>query len=1064
MPALKLKRNKKIQYLLFCNKGSIVSTLIALGVITTSSIGLFQYMSGFQSNVANIEQAGGQPILMDTILNNMKSLLVEKNIDQNGNSDARNIYGICSLLEPIDGDRNNDEIRISFSNISNDLKNWGKNRWHVFFPKSEWEFVNSIYCQNIMKESSPKPDAGSFKKCVKKIQNEDNAATVYAIVEIVPQDMENQNEPVVLNDPGTGSYDPSSVIFRLKTKMAYKHPGNAISKNGNNNTDTTENSKTYLVSYREAILWANDVGKCHVITTNGDHRIVQFSGAGTGTTSNKYIINNSLTGAQKNCTLKKDIITSTNLNKDITQAGTLSGDISSIISLSAGASCTTKIFRCKGDHFDKSHFDNFTFSFGIHNNSGGKKPITDLKMTIVKRTPPGASNQSPTEFDGIPNHQLDGASVSFYHSSEPNMDFNTQPLEEKKLPEGYGTLSVEAEDNPSDPNFPNAVSRLCSDICNNKQEWYPYLDINVVKELKECPYTTNWSQSEANRIRCTVCHMKACHRRGVGTFGPLYHEANIASRSNDNDRFINGLPDEPLDAQIPECKARNKDYEHNNHFPSSSQLPTTPVKKDNCHGIVLKSVSELGKFSTHQYEVAPCSEEKPILCFINGHYLPAVKASKGNQTLTPVKTTFNNAANVCYEMGRELGNALQMYEVLSNTYLLWEPNNAPQKTLSTVQSLPGVKGFLAPTQANVPSIKDIQYELVNNATRGIFFTPPAYDIANYNRNSIKTIAAAALGEDMWVGMELDAGGFIVSTPPSAMVAKNEPFALFFNKDPSVLHRLTILEDKNNPAADSEYLALGYNIRWKGLIPTNSSELLRFVCTNQRRDKFHLISETGTPEEGHEKCRDRGYIFAPPVSALDWAKMMLELVPDQQNDPHYSFPKLVDQDTGQALDLNTLPSNNYIFSKKIKLEKAWVALHDPNKKWKDSGSGIAKELRLVLSPDTDGLFKKGTDDTIKNQIKNYKGVIKITQEKGLKLPQHTNLQTIPKQKIYQICLDANTQLPNEIKPIKQPCNSLLHNRHFKPTSYTFMSHLIEQIMKSIVIGDYFLVVDPETFQI
>ena len=142
----------------------------------------------------------------------------------------------------------------------------------------------------------------------------------------------------------------------------------------------------------------------------------------------------------------------------------------------------------------------------------------------------------------------------------------------------------------------------------------------------------------------------------------------------------------------------------------------------------------------------------------------------------------------------------------------------------------------------------------------------------------------------------------------------------------------------------------------------------------------------------------------------------------------------------------------------------MALHDPHKKWKDSGSGIAKELRLVLTPGTDNLFKKDTDDTIKNQIKNYKGVIKITQDKGLKLPQHTNLQTIPKQKIYQICLDANTQLPNEIKPIKQPCNSLLHNRHFKPTSYTFMSHLIEQIMKSIVIGDYFLVVDPETFQI
>jgi len=223
----------------FSRKGSIVTSLIALGVITTSTIGFFQYMNQFQANIISTEQAGGQPILMNTILNNMKSLLIENNIDENGIITAQNIHGICSLIKPVSGTRTNEELLIGFSDIKKDPgKNWILERWKVFFPSTEWEIIeDGIECKNIFNENIPSvnENEGSFKRCLKNIPTDsNNVHAAFAIAEIVPEKFnrkENQehsiqvNSPDQLVDPNDPSslrgYDPKSIIFRLKTHLAY---------------------------------------------------------------------------------------------------------------------------------------------------------------------------------------------------------------------------------------------------------------------------------------------------------------------------------------------------------------------------------------------------------------------------------------------------------------------------------------------------------------------------------------------------------------------------------------------------------------------------------------------------------------------------------------------------------------------------------------------------------------------------------------------------------------------------------------------------------------------------
>ena len=103
----------------------------------------------------------------------------------------------------------------------------------------------------------------------------------------------------------------------------------------------------------------------------------------------------------------------------------------------------------------------------------------------------------------------------------------------------------------------------CRSICKNnisKNYVYPVIDVDAVDS--NCPFKrdfrdneNNKANNENNKVGCTVCYMKACHRIGVGTFGPISDSNMPALSSNIQgvQQVIQGLPDEPLDAQLPEC-------------------------------------------------------------------------------------------------------------------------------------------------------------------------------------------------------------------------------------------------------------------------------------------------------------------------------------------------------------------------------------------------------------------------------------------------------------------------------------------------------------------------------
>ena len=128
------------------------------------------------------------------------------------------------------------------------------------------------------------------------------------------------------------------------------------------------------------------------------------------------------------------------------------------------------------------------------------------------------------------------------------------------------------------------------------------------------------------------------------------------------------------------------------------------------------------------------------------------------------------------------------------------------------------------------------------------------------------------------------------------------------------------------------------------VPLLSPDSVSATLSSLQVQKTYFVTNAkGTFSEGPAKCAAEGGIFVPPVSGLDWAKVMLAL---NNNLNDQAFPDM---------GLGTLSSSQVEHVKNIPQQKAWVAwehkedsasrstlfsanqLRFPRTIWKDSAS-------------------------------------------------------------------------------------------------------------------------------
>ena len=884
----------------------LVGNMIALVILGVSASGLMYYTSTVQRvTKSNIESVEYKPVLKQAMLNNLKSLLIEKNIGPNGELSNENIYGICSLIEEPEVEQGVSDVHLNLSKINSSNNSWGDSRWKHFFPQTEYEFISdTAQCQQKFGDNFN--DSNEKTKCLKYTGSD--RGEVFALVSWTPKTFP-KLEDIDTSNEEQSALDPKEVMFYLKVQLtgagldvavtgSQPEEGEEEAEGEGEEEQAEQTIHTQAVSSQVDMIWANAVGECHVNNT-----LVKFAGTGLGSTLNDVVINSPYNVVVPDEAVKGGETCETQLkigdpNPDIVQAGDL-GDLTlnSLPNLNVRVSCTRNTFKCKNkllenandENDNLSGYDDLQFNFNLTGYlTPSEIPVKSTYFTLKK--PRG---QQYVEWDGVEDGQLKDANYDFKHRTPSSALKNFDKILNSEM-----TIQANIRG--------DGAKKACHSICQNyepKQKdtyIYPAITITAGEEDSTCSWTKNWiDEDHHNRVRCTVCYTKACHRYGLGTFGPFKEEPppDEEMPGIDTDNVLRKLPSEALDSQLPECAVEesidNNTNNTNNDKIQSLSPQNQPTDTDKCVALDITKTNNLKKFNNSQaYSFMNCDEELPVLCFVGGQYRPAtevIKQTDGEIAIELKKAKFNKAQKVCMEMGQEIGKAYDLAILFINMwkgYVDIEQTGQDLQimTVETIKALPKLGGgqlfnrtVTTPGsvtqgrnfQINLNDINEAEqenqkYDFINNATRGMFLAPPKNPDIAYVTQKMKDDIKAVKdkhGEKMWVAMEADDGGFAMASPPYADVAKDHPFALYFGKvfgksntappgDPILRGTpITLVKDNTNcpnkantpPTGtcdnNSKYLALTYNFRWKGLYKEKKDTELPFLCKKSNGQFF-----------------------------------------------------------------------------------------------------------------------------------------------------------------------------------------------------------------------------------
>ena len=898
-------------------------------ILGISGAGLMHYVNNFrQTSQTAVEQAEYKPQMRQLIINNLRALLIEKNINQSGEFDSTSIHGICSLIKSPEAVYGVEKIEMDLLNIKTkeNPSLTDNKRWQHFFQKSEWQIAQDDYCRRIDSNFEKNKLSYCFSYGA-----ENASPEFYAIARIIPLSFLTENsqhnmQEIDITSEQLAVLDAKKVFFHLETRLM-----SAASFNTDSNSDNSEsvNSAGSYISSQSSITWANDVGECVVTLEDGTQTIARFSGTGTGTSIDTVLFNNPSFIQEDGKKLQL-----LSLIPNAIQSGQIDGDlnISTVTRLNVKMSCTAHTFKCKKRMDDQNYeaektFDDLSFAFNIYNKTNQKIPIQAIKFTLKNNN----NEMDNTQAD----HTLADTTFKGIYTGESNPAGSDIPAD---IPSSYGVIEGNV----------TGVSQYCKDICNDytpgEENTYFYPSIRIVGEdNKKFEKNYNYgfiSSTEvdtSNRVHCTVCHMKSCNRFGLNTFGP-YKEETREFTTEPQIETIYGLADEPLDGQVPECAVENK-YDEIRKIPSKIlELTTTNTNNSGCTAIAMGISDEnsFTDFSKNAYNFTDCTEKLPVLCFVDGYYVPAMDIDKNNPNSPkrPITKDFASAHEACLKQGREIGSyqSLGFHLVHHNVINGTGPNlqggfnifdTIIAKLIEKANASFNFNDIFGDSGTDQTDSSK-KFDFINNAERGMFLAPPPDHKVDFISTSTQNIINALKNRGynkIWIAMESDGDEAAIASLPWALEAKNHPLSVYYGvrEGDSAQRSFIALNDTDDNRNDitplkkavvdenetvirkadnnSKYFALIYDIRWRGILPVQKETELPYVCKSISTGQFFITldenapssikNQKGKPETGAAKCAAASGIFVPPESSMDWVKLMLELNP---NDEHHPFPK------------------------------------------------------------------------------------------------------------------------------------------------------------------------------
>lgn len=609
-------------------KGSIVAVLVASLLLGISTVALLGHMENVSEQTESVTQKHGISFDIHTgILNNLRGLLIETKLDQNGNKQNQNRWGVCSLIKPPGKTHGVDLVKISLSSnlIGVAANSFSEQRWKQFFSLSEYELLsNDSPCKTLDSTFQ----SSVFSRCFKYIgKTSDTAVEIYVIARIVPKKFPKFNK---IDLSSNTELDSKLVVFELQTIIG-------------TNKEEVSPLKYYTMA------WSNDIVECEM-QVRGTWINVQLAGTGTGRLSNRLVINNPffVQNIQSCSEVEFQEIPS-----DILMGGHIltDGSIAADHSQSKKLACRKKLYRCPGEAgFDTDYFDQINFQMHIGNNYGGLLRFNSLNLTLL--------NQQGKEIDSVEDGKISSLTANVNRVND-NFQANTSLNPEIELQPGTNIFSFSLTDKN-----PGSLVSLCRQACSGSK-YYPSISMEFSHSpsTQNCDYSRKYTE-DPYRIACNVCHSKMCHKIGLGTFGPIR-----------DDGSLQGLVDEPLDGVLPECALKKTTI--------SYDLPSVSSGTGDCVAMKVNGVNSFKNFKTNQYEFQNCSNSLPVLCFAYGHYLPALSLSAPTTAPSIFTGTFADAQEACYNMGKEIIDKNKLAEYFKR---FW-PNISVTTNASVISAL-----------------------------------------------------------------------------------------------------------------------------------------------------------------------------------------------------------------------------------------------------------------------------------------------------------------------------------------------------------------------------------------
>lgn len=577
---------------------SLLAVVVSLGILGISSVTLVGYMQSTSKEVITTtnEQNISYNIHYD-VITKLRSVLIETKIDQNGNKQNQNRWGVCSLVKAPKKQHGIDLIEIDLGSASS---HFSQSRWQTFFNKNEYKIATDY---STCRKMDPHFSSNHFSRCFKYIgKAKETANEIYVIARIIPAKF-----PTFAPVQNV-SIDVKKVTFRLQAIVGIK---------GTNVTP----------SRYETITWSNEVVECE-ISVRGKWINVQFAGTGTGRLSKSMVVNYSFFNKSTECTEMEF----GDIPSEVIQTGKMveTGESESIAAdhkKNSKVSCRKKVYRCPDDAGQNTDFSDFiTFNIDSMNNNGGILHFNNLKFTLL-------SSDGRTEIDGSKNGQIDTLNVNITPDSGVSFSGNTNIDPAMELKPGSNKFTFVLRDKS-----PDSLANLCKRACSG-EAFYPSVTMNFNHPpgKNHCVYSKSYTE-DIYRMGCRVCHSKICTKVSLGSFGP---------KEDQTTKNIQGLVDEPLDGTIPECKLPSETEK------TKYKVPDISDGSGDCVAMDVSDIEDFQKFESASYKFNSCNSELPVLCFAYGHYMPAISISPTGQP-TIFTGNFTSAQEACYKMGREI--------------------------------------------------------------------------------------------------------------------------------------------------------------------------------------------------------------------------------------------------------------------------------------------------------------------------------------------------------------------------------------------------------------------------